>query len=280
MDDASDATGHFITEVLLRNVPRTALLDPDDFRFKRMYNEEMDMMVQFHWDLLLAMHKLYRARDCTKYFWVEHWHSLLNSAKLFGAHTGLERREAKLIFAWSQLIVPDELKRRKKAISLTFFDLVEALARVADLMSPPSHEELIVWYNTNSPTPTAAHQPNTSPSSTTEQQHDTDTDNEGGTTPIDEGAAEPTAADIFLSKGGNLMNCYYLDRAPVGANTRPKRKEPFLDTPSQPLHVNFGRLMEYVLHHMIAAWGGKDEKDCANKMMKMATMINGGVELG
>lgn len=40
-------------------------------------------------------------------------------------HSGFERPEAKLTFVWSQLLVTDELKRRKRATSLTFFDLVE-----------------------------------------------------------------------------------------------------------------------------------------------------------
>ena len=39
--------------------------------------------------------------------------------------TGVERWEAKLCFCWSQMIVADELKRRKRALSLVFFDFVE-----------------------------------------------------------------------------------------------------------------------------------------------------------
>ena len=38
---------------------------------------------------------------------------------------GLERKEAKLIFVWSQLIVTDELRRRKRAVGLLFLDFVE-----------------------------------------------------------------------------------------------------------------------------------------------------------
>lgn len=37
----------------------------------------------------------------------------------------MERREAKLLFVWSQMIVSDELKRRKRATALAFFDFVE-----------------------------------------------------------------------------------------------------------------------------------------------------------
>lgn len=40
-------------------------------------------------------------------------------------YAGLERKEAKLIFVWSQLIVTDELRRRKRAVGLLFLDFVE-----------------------------------------------------------------------------------------------------------------------------------------------------------
>ena len=49
----------------------------------------------------------------------------------------------KLIFAWSQMLVTDELKRRKRAVGLMFFDFIEALARLADFISLPSMEQLI-----------------------------------------------------------------------------------------------------------------------------------------
>jgi hypothetical protein len=38
---------------------------------------------------------------------------------------GLQKPEAKLLFCWSQLLVTDELKRRKRALALTVFDFVE-----------------------------------------------------------------------------------------------------------------------------------------------------------
>ncbi len=57
-------------------------------------------------------------------------------------HSGLERKdEGKLVFVWSQSIVCDELKKRKRAVGLMFFDFVEALTRLADLGNVPSIEE-------------------------------------------------------------------------------------------------------------------------------------------
>ena len=49
----------------------------------------------------------------------------------------------KLIFVWSQMLVIDELKLRKRAVGLMFFDFVEALARLSDFISPPSMEVLL-----------------------------------------------------------------------------------------------------------------------------------------
>ena len=58
-------------------------------------------------------------------------------------HAGLGRREAKLIFTQSQMLVTNELKHRKRAVGLMFFDFLEALARLADFISPPSMEKLL-----------------------------------------------------------------------------------------------------------------------------------------
>lgn len=53
------------------------------------------------------------------------------------ATAGVSRRQLQLIFAWSQATVADELRRRARATSLMFFDFVEALARVAELLELP-----------------------------------------------------------------------------------------------------------------------------------------------
>ena len=60
-----------------------------------------------------------------KLFWPEHWAAFLDGNKLLGLATGVERREAKLIYCWSQALVTDELRRRQRAVSLTFWDFVE-----------------------------------------------------------------------------------------------------------------------------------------------------------
>jgi hypothetical protein len=37
-------------------------------------------------------------------FWPEHWMAFLDANKLLGLATGVERREAKLVYAWSQVM--------------------------------------------------------------------------------------------------------------------------------------------------------------------------------
>eukprot|EP00983_Pelagomonas_calceolata_P083920 1156257-Pelagomonas_calceolata.AAC.1 len=47
------------------------------------------------------------------------------SARLLPPFAGLDKRDAKLIFSWSQLSVLDELKKRKRTVALTQWDFIE-----------------------------------------------------------------------------------------------------------------------------------------------------------
>ena len=51
-------------------------------------------------------------------------------------YTGVSLREGKLVYMFSQLCVVDEIKHRERLVSMTFFDFMEAVARMADLVSP------------------------------------------------------------------------------------------------------------------------------------------------
>ena len=74
------------------------------------------------------------------------------------------------------MLVTDELKRRKRAVGLMFFDFIEALARLADFISPPAMEQLLATTNSR------------------------DSDDRGG------GATSPSAHAAYLldCKGGNV----------------------------------------------------------------------------
>eukprot|EP00983_Pelagomonas_calceolata_P014364 457934-Pelagomonas_calceolata.AAC.1 len=57
----------------------------------------MEMEIVKHWELLQATFKLYKAKDRTKMFWIEHWIALLESTNLLGTHTGrVKAKEARL----------------------------------------------------------------------------------------------------------------------------------------------------------------------------------------
>lgn len=46
------------------------------------------------------------------------------------------------------------------------------------------------------------------------------------------------------------------------------------------MHVKFETLMDYLVHQLRQAWGGKDRADCAAKMMRVCMMLGAGIELG
>ncbi|KXZ55497.1 hypothetical protein GPECTOR_2g1046 [Gonium pectorale] len=235
MTDASDAVGALLEEVSSSpNLPPEARVDPNEFRRSRFYLPEVEEVVKEYYDLLAAMFKLYKARDRAKYFWPEHWFAFLEANQLLGLATGVERREAKLIYAWSQCVVTDELRRRQRAVSLTLWDFIEAVARLADLMSPPDHEFLIGFF-------------------------------------VAEGQDPPELERLTWE--------YY--RLVGDAGTELKRLSAELLGPfTRPLAPKLRLLLEYLTCSLRDAWGGRDAKDVAGKVAKMATYLSGGIEMG
>ncbi|KAF5827857.1 hypothetical protein DUNSADRAFT_18612 [Dunaliella salina] len=100
ISDVSDSVALLFDEFIEPNLPAVAKIDTNDFRRNRLYCKEMEMEVVRHWDLLQAMFKLYKARDRTRHFWVEHWIALLESTNLLGGHTGIDKHCAKVLFAF------------------------------------------------------------------------------------------------------------------------------------------------------------------------------------
>ncbi|KAG2501783.1 hypothetical protein HYH03_000283 [Edaphochlamys debaryana] len=235
MKDASDAVGAFLEEVTAcADLPPEARVDPNDFRRDRFYCADVEAVLKEYYDLLVGCFKLYKARDRSKYFWPEHWLSFLDANKLLGLATGVERREAKLVYAWSQALVTDELRRRQRAVSLTLWDFIEAVARLADLISAPDHDHVAAYF-----------------------------EEEGQDPP-------PPERRVFE---------YY--KAVGDAGTELKRySAELVCTPTRPLAVKVRLLCEYLAVSLKEAWGGKDAKEVAQKVLKMATYLSGGIEMG
>ncbi|GFH12474.1 predicted protein, partial [Haematococcus lacustris] len=303
LDDASDAVASFMEKVVLPHVPPEALLVPDHFRVHRLYTREVDACITEHLPLLKAVHKLYKAKDRTKYFWIEHWWALLDGCRLAGPHTGVEKRDAKLLFSWSQMVVSDELRRRKRAVGLMFFDFVEAVARLADFVSFMDEEQLNTWFWREQgldsqrlqrlvSQPGRLGRPRLSDSTganvglpatlqTAPSLGDspvTDAPTPGtGPAKLAAGTTEPAAlagGDLYVQK---LLEYFRL----VGKDAGKWRRESAgaVSTPTRPLHVKIELLLKWLVFHLKEQWGGKDETDCARKMIKTATMISGGIEM-
>ncbi|KAK3256867.1 hypothetical protein CYMTET_34023 [Cymbomonas tetramitiformis] len=86
------------------------------------------------------------AKDRAKNLAMEHWIQFCDKTGLASSVTRMSLREAKVIFCDSQMVVVDEIKNRARIYSITFSDFLEAIARAADLISPPTEEELDTFY--------------------------------------------------------------------------------------------------------------------------------------
>ncbi|KAG2452447.1 hypothetical protein HYH02_002689 [Chlamydomonas schloesseri] len=232
--DSSDAVAMMLADILAApDLPPEAQVDPDVFRRTRFYTPGVEAVLKEYYDLLLGMYKLYKARDRAKLFWPEHWAAFLDSNKLLGLATGVERHESKIIYCWSQALVADELRRRQRAVSLTFWDFVEAVARLADLISPPGHEDIAAYFKTKGD---VAPQPD------------------------------------------RLVYEYYRHVGDAGTD-RKRASAELVASPSRPLEVKLRLLLEYLVVSLREAWGGKDAKDVATKVLKMAHYLSGGIEM-
>ena len=54
MSDASDALDRLLEDHVLSNIPEECLVDPNEFRFNRMYNEEVEEVLVKYDDFLHA----------------------------------------------------------------------------------------------------------------------------------------------------------------------------------------------------------------------------------
>ena len=88
LNDSSDSVKKLLEEDLIPNLAPESTLDPNDFRRDRLYTAEMEKLIKTHFDLLLTIFKVYKAKDKTKYFYIEHWIAFLESTQLLGSHTG------------------------------------------------------------------------------------------------------------------------------------------------------------------------------------------------
>jgi len=160
VDGFPDAWSRLMDVVLLPAVAPEALLDPDEFRRERLYNEDVDILLKERRPFLEAVFDHYRQLACSldnpgRLDMVE-WLEFMSESGLY--HKYFTQREAKLAFIWARLRWRDEsssVAQWNRTRSLTFLDFLEALGRVADMVSPPPPEQLAKEGGFSSDTPTA-----------------------------------------------------------------------------------------------------------------------------
>ncbi|KAK3280505.1 hypothetical protein CYMTET_11655 [Cymbomonas tetramitiformis] len=224
-----------------------AKLDPNEFRREQLYCEEMDSLFAAHLPFLNVLYRLFKARDKSKQLGLEHWMAVLERANLVGPHTGVYKREAKEIFSVSQMVVVDEAKRAR-ATTLTFVDFLEALARLAQQISPPSEQDLQVYAATLKQR---------------ERRNSTDLLWSSQDLAGDDDEKDDSPLSLFD---------FYSKVDPEDAE-RIRRASAEVETPStRPLHVKTATLLNFLIDTFKVQWDASNEVDLVkrtNVMLKM-----------
>lgn len=151
VQDVSDAVEMLCTACIQPNLCPEAVIVPNDFRERKLYFEEIAEFFEDHEPFLRAVYTFYAHLRGHKLMQMEGWISMCEACCLLGPKTGVSKRELKLIYAWSQMQISDEIKKRNKMISLTFVDFLEAVARLAELISPPTEARLKEYFHATNP---------------------------------------------------------------------------------------------------------------------------------
>ncbi|KAL6759102.1 hypothetical protein V8C86DRAFT_1376225 [Haematococcus lacustris] len=146
--DVKEACIRLLEEHLLPLASPEALLDANAWRRSRLYTEDVDLLLQANKGWLQAVYEHYRGlllgmKEGSLLLDMREWLQLLTDTGLFHKHFGT--REAKLAFVWARLRhirESNDLRAYQRVRSLTFREFLEALGRVADMMSLPPEAEL------------------------------------------------------------------------------------------------------------------------------------------
>jgi hypothetical protein len=144
-DDVSDAVRMLCDRNIRPNLGKEAVNDSNDFRRERMYNEAVDMVLKKHNKRLQMIFKVFAQPKIglTKYqlMNMDEWMYLCKTCELFDSD--FTQREGKLAFAWSQMAVADEVRRRVPFTCITFEDFLEAVCRICDMKALPTDDDLL-----------------------------------------------------------------------------------------------------------------------------------------
>lgn len=157
----------------------------------------------------------------------------------------------KLLFFYSQAIVSDELKRRKRAVGLVFFDFLEAISRLAEFISPVSTSELLELR------------------------------------PVGGNAGEQRERHLVILREMSMVGDRPGNRSRPGSSgaslsrtvDRPISAG-IVSKPTRHLAVKLRYLLEYLSAHSVDAWGGKTMQETVERMLEEVETLSRGIELG
>ncbi|KAL1530238.1 hypothetical protein AB1Y20_001153 [Prymnesium parvum] len=121
-----------VCDCLKREAPELAFIDRDIFRTAKLYSPETEDVLIKYSQSLKALYDFYGgSEDETGQrttMRLEEWQQMLGDAEMIDSV--FTRREAAFCFAFSQLFVADEVKRREMLLGIDYISFCEALARI------------------------------------------------------------------------------------------------------------------------------------------------------
>lgn len=221
----------------------------------------------------------------------------------------LSVRDARLAFARAQLPVVDELGGRRRAVGLTFFDFVEAVARIAWELDAPTRHELAA-----AGAAAGAVRGSSAASSSAGRElaaAGAAAGVVGGSSAANSGvgrelAAAGAAAGVVGGVGGgghadggdgcgvHPLEAHWraaaaaalaplptatAEDADMAARGMPAPRAAAAPAAPRRLAPRFAGLMDYVGAQLMRAWGGADVPACAEKMSHLALVLGAGLEL-
>ena len=142
--DIALALEMLLEENILPNLPPAARMEPNEFRRVRLYQEEVDTIYKRHKKELISLYSRYRLPPRggglrPKVWKLYCWEAFVKDTELVKDRDDcLSNPMAAQAFGTARMMVNDEIAQWAKYETLTFIDFLDALGRVADMLSWPS----------------------------------------------------------------------------------------------------------------------------------------------
>jgi hypothetical protein len=148
--DLSEAVNLLCQDNIQPHLEEAARHIRNDFRRKRLYNEPTDTLLKNYNRILHYMFKKYcKGKAATKdtVMDIKEWTGFLMDMNVIDPD--FTKREGRLCFTMSKMLVADEVKRDIAWTTMTYFDFLEALCRVSELKSFPLDKEIRIFGHKN-----------------------------------------------------------------------------------------------------------------------------------